>query len=77
MNIILINCVSYVYRGTTSTSRTAMHGQYTFIQMDGLMQTGIFGGFRQDAIDLTQVQILCSSGNIDAGRMSVYGIKHT
>ena len=72
-----LNCVAYVYRGTTSTSRTAIHGQYTFIQMDGLVQTGVFGGFRQDAIDLTQVQIIPNSGSIDAGRMSVYGIKHT
>lgn len=60
----------------TSNSYPLVHGHYTWT-FTPHAQGGSTVGMRVAQIDVDRVQFLCGSGNMVAGRITLYGISHT
>tara|TARA_Y100000296_G_C5053540_1_gene196084 strand:+ start:33 stop:626 length:594 start_codon:yes stop_codon:yes gene_type:complete len=59
-----------------STVAPLVHGTALGERGDGVIQGGHLVGQRVSVITLDRVQFLFSTGDVESGRMSVYGIKH-
>ena len=59
-----------------STVTPLVHGTAYGVINNGVTQGGALVGQRVAAIALDRVQFLFSTGNVESGRMSVYGIAH-
>ena len=77
------NGIFYLHGPADRTMGPSMSGHYAYKAIYSVVGGGIVSGGRHNSasggatITLDRVQFLFSSGNIDTGRMSVYGIKHT
>jgi hypothetical protein len=69
--------IVYLGRPADGTTYPMIHGDTIARDPSGNVHGGHFIGARKAVITLDRVQILFSSGNIDSGRFSVFGIKHT
>ncbi len=74
------NAMLFLHGPGDSTQRPSVSGQYTYYSINDVCGVGsCFGGRKASSGDITldRVQFSFSSGNIDTGRMTVWGIKHT
>lgn len=67
----------YLGRPGDGTMRPCFYGIQVVLDSSTATRGGILIGQRTSVITLDRVQILMDTGNIDSGRMSVYGISHT
>jgi len=63
--------------GASSGTYTMVRGAYTMINGSGVGGGGELVAYRAASLALTQLNVAMNSGNIDSGRVSVFGIKHT
>ena len=76
------NAMIFLHGPGDSTMRPSVSGTYTYISIYDVLGEGTCtGGMHRNAaggdITLDRVQFFFSSGDIDTGRMTVWGIKHT
>tara|TARA_R110002126_G_scaffold273557_1_gene418133 strand:- start:8 stop:745 length:738 start_codon:yes stop_codon:yes gene_type:complete len=65
-----------IYIHTNGTSFPIMTGFGVTINQSGVGYHETFSGHRKAVITLDRVQLISTSGNINTGRMTVYGIAH-
>ena len=65
-----------IYIHTNRTSFPIMTGFGVTINQSGVGYHETFSGHRKAVITLDRVQLISTSGNINTGRMTVYGIAH-
>jgi hypothetical protein len=66
----------WLSRNINGTMNVKMQGVTNYLDGSGRTTGGMFIGTRINPIEVTQVQFLFSSGNIDSGRLSVFGYAH-
>jgi hypothetical protein len=71
-----IGAVVYLHRPGDSPMYPTFSGTKSAIDEDTILRTTFMGGGRLSAITLDRVQFLFASGNVESGRMSVFGIAH-
>ena len=65
------------YTNVTKSVRPYLSGTHTSMASNGYLRSGPFAGMRNGLINVDRVKFFLTSGNIEAGRMTVWGIKHT
>ena len=61
----------------TDSIRPYISGTHTSMSSAGHLRSGHFAGMRNAVINVDRVHFLASAGNLEAGRLTVWGIKHT
>jgi hypothetical protein len=61
----------------TDSIRPFLSGTFTSLASNGHLRSGHFAGMRNAVINVDRVLFKLTSGNIEAGRLTVWGIKHT
>ena len=65
------------YNRTSEACRTQVHGTFNGESYLGEADGGIFQGQTLSTIDLDRVRFMFSSGSIETGRMTVYGLSYS
>ena len=70
--------IAYIFQPSSGTQRTWMSGHGASLSTNNInFFVHRFGGARRSTISHTQVNYLCSSGNINSGRLTLWGIAHS
>ena len=71
-----VNTMAYLLSPSSGTGYTRVFGQSAYSRGSGDLVNISFAGQRRAILAYTTIHVLCYSGNMTSGRMSVYGIKH-
>tara|TARA_R100000306_G_C4344717_1_gene127062 strand:+ start:262 stop:576 length:315 start_codon:yes stop_codon:yes gene_type:complete len=69
------NATLYLYHPSDTSVYTYIGGNQPYMQHQPYFNQGIAGGVRQANADVDAIQFYFSSGNVESGKISMYGIK--